>query len=965
MGPMSDCQMVSGDVITQITSLGERLYGYKNIFQQIPQINWNQGKYDGTDLTISESEVGRIPPWLSGAIATPWVNTKVPIIEKVGTGDQRKIILGNGVLLVNSVNFLQNLYNHDGEYCNGNQGKGKLLGANHSLLSGLEMSSLRMKNARVYLKIEAIGLKNMKPFECTGMNAPECRECDINGCTTSVCPTQGSRPLVLTRPMKKGDPDRPVEIKSLVLKGNPDIGFKATTTVVYGNQQCKNHRIYKHGIDTVQPKESSCSSVAAGTGTGNYINIGSQDCNDMLCSTKPCRINATSCNTHGASYNDVTVKLTTDDKTSGLVWMCQTRVTSNTIGSGPFEPLDYCEDVKFEGQSGATQTQFNGNNLTLKFNGLPDDKRFDLTAFLIDTSGNVSKPLNARWYVDASRPHAHVNVDDEDVGQPGDGGSGRLPLPQGIEAEWSLPPEGVQCNRNDVNFVGGMTDVFTHNNNRCVVTHGSHHGSGSIGSQTGTDCSGHITGIDHDVHTLSSQAHDTCGPGTGDSTSWDTDIEFTPPDQVTRWTDTQERNNLYHQIKLEKPKSKSPPQHFVILADCAKPPLKDGETNTYSPIQLAPICTTITPKGCHAPQNANVQATYYHICGRSATVLASWGAYAPEGQSCKHIPCEPANPSGVAGDGRGKRKERDLVCCRAGHGSCGAGSDRTCVNVDQYNPRNLSCAHPKGGSDQDSASQCNAPLGLFRCSYHNADCEISGVETIPKHCATGQRKGATCSKAYTGRCSGGECQYSGKSEANSDCIESCNPLDADCPSSGQRNISGSCSITLTGSCLLPQPNGSPNCKQRNRGPANGPSEYCTYRPNICKCDDPKCQDQEFKCQDGSDPDSSNKCPDMKLCQNGQIVKLTQQCTKTCQDGNSVLEHEACKKSCPDGTRILENEQCPGDPPQPPPTCQERLRNGEVQCCNEGGCCVDQPGTYCAGGVCQVCTEFICLNLGCQ
>ena len=164
-----------------------------------------------------------------------------------------------------------------------------------------------------------------------------------------------------------------------------------------------------------------------------------------------------------------------------------------------------------------------------------------------------------------------------------------------------------------------------------------------------------------------------------------------------------------------------------------------------------------------------------------------------------------------------------------GTGYCQANSPENKLNS---NGNTLECDNPKGGSDQDTASDCS-PLGLYNCSYNlpcnaTSPCSENDVDLGFLGCQ-GKREIVPCSYQRTGTC-----------------VPNNTGWNSSCNTSGTYRIgcdSGSCQVS---------------CERRCRVP-------CTH---TCY-DYEQCCDTCHNCCDGSDPSciETNNCAHDCNCRN--------------------------------------------------------------------------------------------------
>ena len=261
----------------------------------------------------------------------------------------------------------------------------------------------------------------------------------------------------------------------------------------------------------------------------------------------------TSCDTHGTNYKNVKMELDfASSKTNGsgsLVMCrgvngCETGNTqksySGTDHNGNAVSCSYgegqwsrCHKFKFPGQTANTKAEMTGSQkIKLTFEGLPENKRYDLYVASLSTDGTLSPSTHvAKFYIDAKRPEAHdAQIPDTDVGKPNDGSGGRnYTAHSSNRVAWQKPSKALssnkwlQCNTNDVAFTSKVKDQFDHNLKACEQSASRKNGSGTADRSsdlksklTGTShdkCNGTLGSIDHGRQTIQLFPKDSCETG--------------------------------------------------------------------------------------------------------------------------------------------------------------------------------------------------------------------------------------------------------------------------------------------------------------------------------------------------------------------------------------------------------------------------------------------------------------------
>ena len=889
---VNDCQSIVKNALEKTVSLGTRLYGYK-INQGIHNLSYpplfldkDTGKSWDTTGNIKDVNDGSkiyFPPQhyrdlfknlgLNVGAQNPKDNTGEFII-----GNTYPYDISTSTLLVNSVNALQYLYNYDNTFFTGNSRKGKKYTIN-GMTSG-KMSSIIKKYANrfdledveLYIKISPIDLQTNQPM------------------TTSP-PSQ-----ILTRPRFINNPKNHTPSPALNVLGDTNIGFEIRVRLKYKKEDqvydCEASHRFTHQIKPLM--ETSTGLSVSLTGLKNGAG------KDFLADTT---LKNTSCDTDGTGYDDM--NLTVDfsrmreGEQVGTIVLCRMNSYCRSYGKSgygtcsPTEGLwQRCHDIKpkpSSDQSWTYKAKLKApQELTMTFENMKPDRRYELEVGEFSIAGvNLKVKAVSKFYLDAKRPLiTTVSITNDAVGTPTDRIGNRNY--GGPATNWVKPPNStrrwIQCNTNKVEFSGELTDQFTHNLNDCVFKGKRRNGTGtSTTSPTSTaDCAGELTGIQHGRQTITFQPSDDCSHrptpnsdlGTPKDLVWDTDLptSFNPQNfpQNVYWYRNTARVPYSRSTLVPATGAGRFPKHYSV--DCDENFLgtltrQDGNSSTLScRLQTS---NSNNDDGCN-PNELSVK--YYHACGGPGVCKSTnWAVYAPQGESCQNVRCEPGS-----------------ICCDGFRNECGSVSTKEC-ETDSYT---RSCSNPKGGgtSVQDTLSNC-PPLGLYNCAY-TLPCNATSPASMtgPTSACSGKRQGNNCSFTVAGTCNpnagtgwrssppstSGTCNLNGTSytkpctaDSVSRCTNPCthynctrcstctrtvpcvppetcttktesypcnctynNFCNHGCHGTWQyRATTKPCSQTFSGSCGTP----SGSCSRKGFGGGNLSLEKCTERPSSATC----------------------------------------------------------------------------------------------------------------------------------
>ena len=290
-----ECQTIVKQALENTVSLGSRLYGYRinyreSEFSYKPLfIKYNTSKPGNIEHVKSGSEL-HFPPdmyrtlyenlgVMDGAfIQDPETNTGDPLI-----GDTYPYDLSTSVLIVNSVNALQHLYNSDNGFFTDPSGIGKMYTLS-SMSDGVISEALKKYQEKFDLDSSSIKFYiKIAPIDLT---------------TNDVLSSHPNK--ILTRPRFYNPQNMSISPAfNVVGVSRDDIGFEIKVTLEYNRDDQKYscdamHRFSHQSkpiIDNVEKLDVRITSITSGAGQN-------------LANSKQ-----TSCNTHGTGYDDITVQL--------------------------------------------------------------------------------------------------------------------------------------------------------------------------------------------------------------------------------------------------------------------------------------------------------------------------------------------------------------------------------------------------------------------------------------------------------------------------------------------------------------------------------------------------------------------------------------------------------------------------------------------------------------------------------
>ena len=837
---------------------------------------------------------------------SPQENSGVPLVT-LSTNPPE---LGTSALIINSVNTLQYLYNSDPAYFdvadsgNPEQWLGKKYEAS-SMSSGVISEVLQkykekfdLKDLEFYMRVVPIDLETEELI--TSYSNIKCQKATYDGTTFNTqeytCPTDSGHTLILSRPrlLPPENPGLKFQIaEGLALVGNRNIGFEIKVNLKYKKDEqdfsCETMRRFSH------PNKPITGLLTESNPLTVEVTKLENGTKDLLNDTRK----QTSCDTDGGGYKNITLGLDFKEfkrpsgnyrEEFGTVLLCKGKTscrsdTEDSYGSCNVSETGWqrCHTFKFEEQNGNTDAKLLADDkLELTFNNLTENRRYDL--FIIEVSmlewSRASVELNPndsstnigidgidtiRFYIDAKRPEivSHI-IDDDDVGQPTDGGPSRN-YGGNPKTNWETPPgstdKWLQCNQSPVNFIAKIEDQFIHNLKPCTYEAKRKNGDGEIDISGNvrngpfdfreSKCNARLSNIDHGRQAINSIPHDTCDEGVRKKLVWDTDLPNTFKEKpvASKWFRSTEKisYNIETKIPAKTQKGKFPKHYSVDCVDKEYDPRTrtDGDGKTLS-------CKLLTGKadrddGCN-PEKIGVR--YYHVCGDNQCKGAQWGVFVPHQKSCKNVQCEP-----------------DLICCDGYKNDCGSVGKEECEK-DQY-PHDCS---PKRGGDRSYQREAECPpLGLYNCGY-KVPCYATNPYSKTDVCEACQGKIETNSCTFTrpftchllGSSTGSSASFPGICRTDSSYTKSCtitgtctrwdqesydcNCRNVNCDSNGQNctNVcntctrtvcgqytapsTGTCSVTFTGNCGP----ASGGCPRLGVGGGNLSAEKCDVRNPGCQ-----------------------------------------------------------------------------------------------------------------------------------
>ena len=738
---VTQCSTIAKQALENVVSLGARLYGYRinyytnSAFSYKPLFIKDDGGGGIKDVG-SGSELS-FPPEMyktlytnlgvSPSIGNPQSNTGKPLI-----GDSYPYDISTAVLIVNSVNALQYLYNSDNGFNSGSKGKMHTAGGNGNMSNLLKKyeDQFDLAGMKFYIKVTPIDLQTEEEVASP--------------------PSQ-----ILTRP-RFHNPQGAQLSPALTVLGDPEVGFEIKVTLEYerGNQEytCDASHRFTHQIKPITKGSESIfvNEVSLVSGAGIDLN------------TIPSPGELTSCDTHGdPSFRDITVTVDFNNfyggiKSSeqiGTVVLCQMNSYCRSYGDASYNGCNpqlgrwqRCHDIQptDPDQNWTYTPELTSDQvLAMKFGAMKVDRRYELNVGEFSmASHNLRKEMVSKFYIDAKRPIiSGKNITNNAVGAPGDGGGGGNY--NGPFTNWIKPGDStnkwLQCNQDTVEFSADIEDQFTHNLEKCELKGEREDGNGTAATSPTltSDCGGELSGVQQGRQTITFTPKDTCEPGPWNTEDlvWDTDLpsKFETHDfpNDPEWLKSTDKDAyLIKTVLPAKDTVGEFPKHYSV--DCndnfmGSRARKDGDGGQLD-------CKLEGSKPYHDDGCNPIQFStkYHHVCGGTGSGVCKdtkWSVYVPENENCKNVECEP-----------------DLICCDNY-------PDKSCTTDICYKKATVTpeCTNPKGGENQDSPSQCNVDLGLYECEYYlpclgkNQKTPLSGNEcwgTGPG--CGGKRAGEAC-----------------------------------------------------------------------------------------------------------------------------------------------------------------------------------------------------------------------------
>ena len=869
---------------------------------------------------------------VSPSIGNPQSNTGKPLI-----GDSYPYDISTAVLIVNSVNALQYLYNSDNGFNSGSKGKMHTAGGNGNMSNLLKKyeDQFDLAGMKFYIKVTPIDLQTEEEVASP--------------------PSQ-----ILTRP-RIHNPQNVLLPSALEVLGDPDIGFEIKVTLEYerNNQEytCDASHRFAHQVKPIAKRLKSFSVNQTGLVNENGTDLEAIPPPGML----------TSCDTDGPDFDTITVTLdfnnVQESQQIGTVVLCKMDSYCRSHGSasygtcspeeGFWQRCHQVEPKPSSDQSWVYEPKLNSSQvLEMKFKNMKVNRRYELYAGEFSMAGHILREKRvSRFYIDAMRPSIEgQTITNSAVGTPRDAGY------NGPFTNWEIPPGAtgrwIQCNQDTVEFSADIEDQFTHNLKKCELKGEREDGNGTAGtSPTVTSrCGGELSGVQQGRQTITFTPKDTCGGTNTEDLVWDTDLpsKFETHDfpNDPEWLKSTDKDAyLIKTVLPAKDTAGEFPKHYSV--DCndsfmGSRARKDGDGG-----QLDCMLEGSKPyhdDGCNPIQ---FSTKYHHVCGGAGSGVCKdteWSVYVPHkptctGPSCKctNVECEP-----------------QLICCDGFRNECGTVGTEECETNSYPN----SCSDPKGGgrTQQDSASGC-PPLGLYDCSY-TLPCEATTpfgtTGPNPSSECLGIRQGQSCRFSLPGTCipyagagvhenspsTAGWCQIRGQNASvacsaslssfcdfghwatqsySCNCQTTCSGVPQVCNTTCgtcQRQVwvcddtdytlsNGSCSRLFTGACGVP----SGGCPKLGVGGGNLSSERCDARPGSCPLGSgvtpPPC-DPTVECCDGNTYPSNPNCPSDCVNANGKACCPTAKggtCTGQfcCKDSGVCpykdLGDEVCRPTC--------------------------------------------------------------------
>ncbi|MCB0393834.1 MAG: type II secretion system protein, partial [Bdellovibrionales bacterium] len=480
----SECTNAANSILAEISNQGSNLDIFPPYFPS------------GTDRTGSDLQ---IPSGFSKFGLEVMNPSSIVIVGR----DSGPLTIGNSLLLKNSTNLVQALYNSDPISSCVDEG-GSSFGlsiANNFAIQGLE-------NLKIYLNIQPL---------------------DIESGVIRPCP--GS--ALLSRPLRNSVQPPQISASALNFLGDQTLGFKTTVTIEYQEKTqkryCQASGQYSHQAD-LSVLQRLPAPVAIRNGDGVDLTGRS----------------FVSCSTDGSKYRDVEVDFSfpttgTGPKVEkGSVMICRGKAS---VPPGSF-PLNTnwtaCDAFQFAGYQ-ANPTQILNLKLpspnpggdqqleyTMKFFELTGDMKYDLEYAFVDSAGNVSPVTSLSFYVDSTPPTISSIRATSNIGIPGDNRAGGNY--SGPDANWSEPSpqfsngKWLQCNANSSSMTATVSDRIGIGMGCTNVTIQNSKSQNVLASGA-TDCVIRtISGMPNSENTVSVTAVDICSTGGSASATWHVDL---------------------------------------------------------------------------------------------------------------------------------------------------------------------------------------------------------------------------------------------------------------------------------------------------------------------------------------------------------------------------------------------------------------------------------------------------------
>lgn len=855
-GGSAACQSFTQSVVDQVSSLGARDLVLPPFTDMTSMSGANQY---GADANL-QNFVGKLggAAYLTQNILEPAAGNSVSVY--------------NSHLILNSVNFLQALYNADNDYCDG----GLVIPA--SLMPSITPQDLPGLETRFIIE----------PYRRS------------TGARIAGCPAN-----LFSRPRTRPDQRYPN------MRGDDDIGFHLRVEAQYdtqaGQKGCVSEQLFVHADDFALPAAPSIGPILT-TDAGVTLTTAT--------TTSPGGLPGaflTSCDTDGVGFRNINMQFIWTRWESGTVFICREIDPNSGVGGDWMA----CNQSTL---GGVTISSFSLSQqpgqivVTAEFNDLPVDAQYGFQVAAVDTAGNISPPSNiANFFIDASRPGmGSIAEVTGNIGPPGDGNANRRATP--VQSNWNRSE--IQCNAESLAFYGTYSDILTHNFVDCT-------GSSDLSLSVSGQCYAFTGAPAHGLHSVTLNAADSCGDGTGSTYNWATSLTLmlVAPATHQRFDNDNNRNTDVYPYRTPLPTIPEP-NNFVVSCDCNEPPLQDGDNECVAKTDLVPM-------GCYRQNTApNVNFTYWDICGRGYKgfdASASYDVRGDHGDICGNIECRSGH-----------------TCCRYPE-DCSVGY---CYRQSDY-PAPQDCSNkvvlPTPGD-------CPGyPFGLFSCNYQTmcgpstTQCSNQGDTTgspctydqiIPDACVANVPPNAPPLPVpgYTCTC-----------DASAHGAESC--VAGFCDQVNGGNCNSTYTFASTCGAMTPASGG---CSPYDAGPVAGvvSNVVCPNRPARCNtvttCT-PSCPATNTYCSDQVVPDGcGDSCPAGTQTGCG--------CPDPATYCRSDIQTDSMGNQCPLGTKPGCGcaPYCGGSPPNDENGNACTYADPAAQF--TAGCGCPDPSTYCASEV---------------